>query len=97
MDSVDIKHLDYFTTIVENNFNLSRSANILLISQPALTKFIKEFEEQEDVALFVRSKGRLVDLTPIGKEFYDNALVVLSNHQQLMETTNFYSEYFKSF
>ena len=82
---MDIKHLDYFITIVENNFNLSRAATILLISQPALTKFIKEFEEQEDVSLFIRSKGRLTGLTPIGKEFYDNALVVLSNHQQLME------------
>lgn len=82
---MDIKHLEYFTTIVENHFNLSRSANILLISQPALTKFIKEFEETEGVDLFVRSKGRLIELTPIGQEFYDNALVVLKNHQHLME------------
>ncbi|MFW7374272.1 LysR family transcriptional regulator [Vagococcus fluvialis] len=54
---MDIKHLEYFTTIVENNFNLSQSAKILLISQPGLTKFIKEFEEKEEVELFVRSKG----------------------------------------
>lgn len=73
-----IKHLEYFTTIVENNFNLSQSAKILLISQLGLTKFIKEFEEKEEVELFVRSKGRLVDLTPIVKEFYDNALTVLN-------------------
>jgi DNA-binding transcriptional LysR family regulator len=81
---MDIKHLEYFTTIVENNFNLSQSAKILLISQPGLTKFIKEFEEKEEVELFVRSKGRLVDLTPIGKEFYDNALTVLNQYNHLM-------------
>ncbi|MFI3803494.1 LysR family transcriptional regulator [Vagococcus fluvialis] len=82
---MDIKHLEYFTTIVENNFNLSQSAKILLISQPGLTKFIKEFEEKEEVELFVRSKGRLVDLTPAGKEFYDNSLGVLSQYNHLMD------------
>lgn len=82
---MDIKHLEYFTTIVENNFNLSQSAKILLISQPGLTKFIKEFEDKEDVELFVRSKGRLVDLTPIGKEFYQNALLVLEQYDKLMQ------------
>ncbi|MDT2829352.1 LysR substrate-binding domain-containing protein [Vagococcus carniphilus] len=82
---MDIKHLEYFTTIVENNFNLSQSAKTLLISQPGLTKFIKEFENKEDVQLFVRSKGRLVDLTPIGKEFYENALLVLTQYNKLME------------
>lgn len=82
---MDIKHLEYFTTIVENNFNLSQSAKILLISQPGLTKFIKEFEEKEDVELFIRSKGRLVNLTPIGKEFYENALSVITQYNLLME------------
>lgn len=82
---MDIKHLEYFTTIVENNFNLSQSAKILLISQPGLTKFIKEFEDKENVELFVRSKGRLVDLTPIGKEFYENALSVLKRYDILMQ------------
>ncbi|MGX7023258.1 LysR family transcriptional regulator [Vagococcus hydrophili] len=82
---MDIKHLEYFTTIVENNFNLSQSAKILLISQPGLTKFIKEFEEKEGVELFIRSKGRLVSLTPIGKEFYENALNVLEQYNQLMK------------
>lgn len=82
---MDIKHLEYFTTIVENNFNLSQSAKILLISQPGLTKFIKEFEDKENVELFVRSKGRLVDLTPIGKEFYQNALLVLEQYDKLMQ------------
>ncbi|MFW3652296.1 LysR substrate-binding domain-containing protein [Vagococcus fluvialis] len=83
---MDIKHLEYFITIVENNFNLSQSAKILLISQPALTKFIKEFEEREDVELFVRSKGRLIDLTPLGKEFYENSLGVLSQYNYLMDS-----------
>lgn len=82
---MDIKHLEYFTTIVENNFNLSQSAKILLISQPGLTKFIKEFEDKENVELFIRSKGRLVDLTPIGKEFYENALSVLKQYDILMQ------------
>lgn len=82
---MDIKHLEYFTTIVENNYNLSHSAKILLISQPGLTKFIKEFEDKEGVELFIRKKGRLVGLTPIGKEFYENALSVLDRYEVLMQ------------
>ena len=89
---MDIKHLEYFITIVENNFNLSQSAKILLISQPALTKFIKEFEEREDVELFVRSKWRLIDLTPLGKEFYENSCLD-QNHQNKELHCNFSSNY----
>ena len=40
---MDVKHLEYFITIVESRFNISKAAEALYISQPALTKYIKEF------------------------------------------------------
>lgn len=82
---MNLKHLEYFITIVESNYNLSQAAKILHVSQPGLTKFIKEFEEEEGVELFVHSKGRLVDLTAIGKDFYQNALNVTTDYQKLLE------------
>ncbi|WP_314062302.1 LysR family transcriptional regulator [uncultured Vagococcus sp.] len=81
---MNIKQLEYFITIVESNYNLSKASKILHVSQPGLTKFIKDFEEEEGVKLFVHSKGRLVDLSTIGKEFYQNALKVTENYRKLM-------------
>ena len=81
---MDIKHLQYFVAIVDHQFNISKAAESLFISQPALTKYIKEFEEKEGIELFVRNKGRLVELTPAGKAFLDDALVVLHDFDNLM-------------
>lgn len=41
---MDIKHLRFFIAIVENNFNLSRTAQQLYISQPTLSIMINDFE-----------------------------------------------------
>lgn len=81
---MDIKHLEYFVTVVENNFNLSKTSEVLHVSQPGLTKFIKDFEEREEVELFIRYKGRLVGLTDSGREFLENAEKVLASHQMMM-------------
>ena len=82
---MDIKHLEYFITIVENRCNISKAAEVLYISQPALTKYIKEFEESENVNLFIRYKGLLIDLSPIGKSFYEDAKLVVSDYHNLMK------------
>ena len=82
---MDVKHLEYFITIVESRFNISKAAEALYISQPALTKYIKEFESAEHVQLFIRYKGRLVDLTPAGHLFYDKAKDVVKQYHKLMD------------
>lgn len=82
--TIDIKHLEYFIAIVENNYNLSKAAETLFVSQPALTKYIKEFENEESTKLFIRYKNRLVDLTPAGRRFLENARIVTNSYQQLM-------------
>ena len=81
---MDIKHLEYFLSIVENNYNLSRAAEALYLSQPALTKYIKDFEQAEGKELFVRHRGRLVDLTSAGKTFHKNAVSVTKAYRKLM-------------
>lgn len=49
---MDIKHLRFFIAIVENNFNLSRTAQQLYISQPTLSIMINDFEEKQGIKLF---------------------------------------------
>lgn len=56
--------------IVANNKNITKASEELNISQPAISKSIKNLEEQLGGQLFVRTK-RGVILTDEGKEFYN--------------------------
>ena len=56
--------------VVANNGNITKAADELSISQPAISKAIKNLEEQLGGQLFTRTK-RGVNLTEEGKEFYN--------------------------
>ncbi len=58
------RELDYFLAICETR-NLARAADVLGISQPALTRSLQRLEAQLGAQLFVRAP-RGVELTPIG-------------------------------
>ena len=53
---IDTRLLRYFAAVVEEG-NLTRAAERLYISQPALTKQIRQLEAQLGVGLFVRSRA----------------------------------------
>lgn len=56
--------------VVANNKNITKASQELNISQPAISKSIKNLEEQLGGKLFIRTK-RGVILTEEGKEFYN--------------------------
>ena len=56
--------------VVANHCNITKASEELSISQPAISKSIKNLEEQLGGQLFVRTKRGVV-LTEEGKEFYD--------------------------
>ena len=56
--------------IVAKNGSISAAANILFISQPAITFQIKKLEEQLDVSLFTRTKHGVI-LTEEGKTLFN--------------------------
>ena len=82
---MDIKQLEYFVEIVKCNFNLSVASKNLRVSQPALSKVIKSFEDNENIQIFERYNGRLQNLTPSGKMLYQNALYLTENYQRMFE------------
>lgn len=43
---MDITQLKYFVCIVESDYNLSAASKKLHISQPALTQYIRKFEDE---------------------------------------------------
>lgn len=81
---MDIRHFQYFVAIVKADFNLSLAAKRLYISQPALSQFIKSFEESEKVELFERYKGRLQGLTPTGELFYEQVQKLITQYNDML-------------
>ena len=82
---MDIKHLQYFIEIVNSKFNISQASRKLMVSQPALSQIIKNFEVRENIQLFERYGGRLLGLTPSGKILYKNALILAGNYSNMLE------------
>lgn len=82
---MNLKNIEYFTAIVDNDFNITQAAKKLYISQPALSKGIASFEKENGVTLFERSKGRLKRLTPAGTALYINGEKLLESYKLLIE------------
>lgn len=82
---MDITQLRYLVAIVDNNFNITQAAHQLFVSQPALSKAITSIENEANLQIFERSKGRLVELTTDGRLIINHAKQILSQHQQLID------------
>ncbi|MDL2212261.1 LysR family transcriptional regulator [Erysipelotrichaceae bacterium OttesenSCG-928-M19] len=80
---MDIKQLNYFIAIVENDFNLSKTSKKLNITQPTLSQMITEIESEYNVKLFDKEYGRFKRLTKIGNKFYMDAKNIVGYMEQL--------------
>lgn len=66
---MDIEYLIYFNKIAETG-NISQAARKLSLSQPALSRILKNIETTLGTPLFDRN-GRAISLNEYGKTFYD--------------------------
>jgi len=82
---MDIKQLEYFISIIENDYNLSKAAESIHISQSALSQMVKNFEDRENIELFERHRGRLICLTAAGEALYGNAKIMIAVYETMME------------
>ncbi|GHI00416.1 cidABC operon transcriptional activator CidR [Neobacillus kokaensis] len=71
---MDIKHLQYFLEVARLN-SFSRAAEELFITQPTISKMIKNLEEELGVVLFDRSRKQLA-LTDAGRIILEHAKLV---------------------
>lgn len=72
---MELRHLRYFVAITEHG-SISQAARAVHIAQPALTKQMRDLEEELGVVLLER-RSRGIDLTPAGRQFLADAVRIL--------------------
>jgi DNA-binding transcriptional LysR family regulator len=76
---MELRHLRYFVTAAEE-LNFSRAAARLHVSQPPLSRQIRDLEEEIGAPLFDRAKK--LQLTPAGKSFLEQAKQILAQSER---------------
>jgi LysR family transcriptional regulator, benzoate and cis,cis-muconate-responsive activator of ben and cat genes len=77
---MELRHLRYFTAVAAHG-SFNRAAGMLHLTQPALSRQVKDLEEELGVRLLVRGPNA-VTLTDAGELFYEDARDVLARADQ---------------
>ena len=78
---MEIQQLQYFKTLAKME-HMTRAAETLMISQPALSKSISNIEKELGVPLFNR-EGRSISLNRFGEHFLKSVNVILSEYEKV--------------
>ena len=73
---MELRVLKYFITVAQEQ-SFSKAAKVLNVSQPALSKKIKDLEDEYQITLFNRTT-RTVSLTEEGRLFKEQAIEILN-------------------
>jgi len=79
---MNIERINEFI-VLSKVLNYSKAADMLFISQPALSKHIHELEVSLGVDLFERNTHKM-RLTPIGEIFYDEAVGIVKKYNHAL-------------
>ena len=79
---MEFKEMHYFLTIVEEK-SLTRAAEKLYISQPALSKYLGKLESEVGVKLFTRHNNTLL-LTAAGQAYYEGLKQIQEIHKKTL-------------
>ncbi|OTG79494.1 LysR family transcriptional regulator [Acinetobacter sp. ANC 5054] len=85
---MDIKSLKIFVTIVQKQ-SFSHAAEALFVTQPTISKVIRQLEDEIGVPLFHKGdagRKREAQLTYMGEQIYQHALVILNEQQRMLDT-----------
>ncbi len=81
--SMEIQQLQYFKTVAEMQ-HMTRAAEQLSISQPALSKSIANIEQELGIPLFDR-QGRSIFLNRYGQLFLDSVHIILDEYEKVRQ------------
>ena len=65
---MDVRQLQTLVSLIDNDFNVSRTADNLFLVQSAVSQQIRRLEHELGFELFMRKGKRLIGLTPLGCE-----------------------------
>jgi LysR family cys regulon transcriptional activator len=68
---MDLQKLKIIQQAADSGFNLTRTAQALHISQPGISRQIRELEEELGLELFIRVGKKLIGMTPPGRELLE--------------------------
>ena len=80
--SYTLKQLKYFVIVVESG-SISKAAEILHVSQPAVSFAINQLETQFDTQLLIRFKAKGISVTPSGQQLFGEAKQLLLHSEEL--------------
>ena len=80
---MELRHLRYFVAVAAHG-SFNRAAKILHLTQPALSRQVKDLEEELGVPLFVRGQNT-VKLTESGDLFYEEAREVIARANEAVQ------------
>jgi DNA-binding transcriptional LysR family regulator len=83
--NIELRHLRYFVAVAESG-SISKAARCLHVSQPPLSRQMRELEAEVGVPLFQR-EARQQSLTPAGKAFFNEAKVILQRFEDALVLT----------
>jgi DNA-binding MarR family transcriptional regulator len=84
--TVELRHLRYFVAVAETQNVLRATTQKLHVSQPAVSRQIRDLEDELGVKLFERT-GKAVSLTDAGRLFLKEACTVLERTDEAVHKT----------
>jgi len=80
-----LRTLECFCEIAANDFNYSRAAKTLNVTQPALSRQIQLLEQELGFPVFERRKNRAFKLTAAGHAVFERALKIVRETRELRQ------------
>nr|WP_241016208.1 LysR substrate-binding domain-containing protein [Paraburkholderia sp. Ac-20336] len=81
--AITLAQLNCIRQVVDNQFSVSRAAEMLFTTQPGVSKMIRSLESELGIDIFVRRGNRLIGLTDEGREAYALARRMLQDAHSL--------------
>ncbi|MFT6985419.1 MAG: LysR family cys regulon transcriptional activator [Psychromonas sp.] len=87
-----LQQLRYIVEVVNNNLNVSATAENLFTSQPGISKQVCMLEDELGIQVFERSGKHLTQVTPAGKEIIRFASEILGKVESIKAVASQYTQ-----